>query len=347
MKKPVIIFIHFSYWICYAILLVFILNILELNQSGEANRSDHYLKFLALGVIPALTVFYLSYFILFEKFLKKNKIVALCISIILLSYFTTSAAGVLLKFMLGTNILFDGGFIISIPLTFMVSSIPLVNGVFGIGMKAFISWFDEVKLREELSKKNFETELALVKSQINPHFLFNTINNIDTLIEIDSAKASQYLNKLSDIMRFMLYESKTGKIPVEKELHYIERYIDLQKIRTVNEKFVNFTVSGDPGSVALEPMLFIPFIENAFKYAENVEAENAINIHFTFKTGTITFRCENKYETINAANIRHGGLGNELIKKRLSLLFPKNHVLEMFNNNGIYTVNLIITQYEN
>jgi two-component system LytT family sensor kinase len=346
MKKSVVLIIHFSYWACYVILLGFIFHLLGLNQRGDA-QFEHYLKLVVFGIIPAFIIFYVSYFILFEKFLKAGKIFALCISIVLVAYLTTSIGGLLLKLILGYNILFDEGFIISIPLTFIVSSIPLIHGVLGIGMKAFVSWFDEVKFREELAKKNFEVELALVKSQINPHFLFNTINNIDTLIEIDAAKASKYLNKLSDIMRFMLYESKTEKIAVEKELYYIERYIDLQKIRTVNERFVNFTITGDTSSIMLEPMLFIPFIENAFKYAESIEDENAINIHFTFGKDAITFRCENKYQVINAANRHNGGLGNELIKKRLSLLFPKNHKLEVCIDKGVYTVNLIITQHEN
>jgi hypothetical protein len=343
MRKSIVIIIHVSYWICYAILLAFFIYLLGLSQRGSLNHVEYYLKLIYFVVFPAFALFYLSYFILFEKYLKKRKILALCISIILGAYLATSLGGLLLKISLGYNILFDEGFIISIPLTFIVSSIPLVHGVFGIGMRAFISWFDEVKLREDLSKKNFETELALVKSQINPHFLFNTINNIDTLIELDSVKASQYLNKLSDIMRFMLYESKTEKMPVEKELNYIVKYIELQKIRTSNDKFVDFKISGNYDSIMIEPMLFIPFIENAFKYAENLEDENAIKIKFSFEKNEIIFRCENKYDSSDIAS-SNGGLGNELIKKRLSLLFPKNHALIIDNSKGTYSVILTISQ---
>ncbi len=122
-------------------------------------------------------------------------------------------------------------------------------------------------------------ELALVKSQINPHFLFNTINNIDVLISKDAERASAYLNKLSDIMRFMLYETKPAKIPLPKELTYIEKFIELQKIRTTNEHYVNYSIKGDTANFMIPPMLLISFIENAFKYADNKKVENAINFH--------------------------------------------------------------------
>jgi len=299
-----------------------------------------------LAIFPALLNFYISYFVLFEKYLKQKRIFTLFTSIIFLAYIATSIGGILLKILLGYNILFDEGVLISIPLTLMVCSIPLVHSVFGLGMRAFISWFDEVKLKEDLTKKNYETELALIKSQINPHFLFNTINNIDSLIEIDSTRASNYLNKLSDIMRFMLYETKTEKISISKELEYIEKYIELQKIRSANRKYVTYELKGDYSSLILEPMLFIPFIENAFKHAENIEEDNAIVIAFNFEKGQVSFLCENKYSESTIKEDKFKGIGNELIRKRLSLLFPKNHKLEIEDKLGIYKIQLIIKYNE-
>jgi two-component system LytT family sensor kinase len=345
MKRSIIIIVHFAYWICYTILVRFVIYLLNIGDRG-GNQHEHFLKLILFAIAPAVAVFYIAYSVLFEKLLRRNKILTLCLSTLLIAYLTTSIAGILLKILIGYNILFDEGFLISIPLTFMVSSIPLVHAVFGLGMRAFISWFDEVKLKEELSKKNYETELALVKSQIDPHFLFNTINNIDSLIEIDSTRASNYLNKLSDIMRFMLYETKTEKIPIAKELQYIEKYIELQKIRSANRKYVTYELKGDYASLILEPMLFIPFIENAFKHAENIEDDNAIVIIFNFEKGKISFLCENRYSQSTIKKDKHSGLGNELIKKRLLLLFPENHTLEMEDKDGIYKIQLIIKYNE-
>jgi len=190
-------------------------------------------------------------------------------------------------------------------------------------------------------------ELALVKSQINPHFLFNTINNIDILIEKDPLKASAYLNKLSDIMRFMLYETKTEKIPLEKELTYIEKYVDLQKIRTFNTNFVNYSVKGSPANTIIAPMLFIPFIENAFKHADNIKEGNAIDIKVAINSEEIIFECRNNNSKTTQAFSGTSGLGNELIKKRLMLLYPNNHILDISNNKETYNVKLTLSKNEN
>jgi LytS/YehU family sensor histidine kinase len=186
-------------------------------------------------------------------------------------------------------------------------------------------------------------EIALMKAQINPHFLFNTINNIDMLIQKDATKASEYLNSLSDMMRFMLYETKSGKTALSKELDYIERYVALQKIRTTNASFVNYTVTGNPEGVHIEPMLFIPFIENAFKHAENKKVENAIVIHFIIDSGTIRFVCENVYAPSVSLKPEHSGLGNELIRRRLELLYPNKHSLSVEDINGTYKVILVLS----
>jgi len=183
-------------------------------------------------------------------------------------------------------------------------------------------------------------ELALVKSQINPHFLFNTINNIDVLITKDATRASEYLNKLSDIMRFMLYETRPAKIALNKELAYIEKFIELQKIRTTNSHYVNYTVKGDARNLMIPPMLLIPFIENAFKHAENKKAENAINIHLDIEHEKFVFKCENFYNQNTQMKQEHSGLGGELIKKRLALLYPGKHKLTITNNNELYRVAL-------
>jgi LytS/YehU family sensor histidine kinase len=220
-----------------------------------------------------------------------------------------------------------------------------VNGIIGLVMKGFISWYGDIRVKAALNQKNVETELALVKSQLNPHFLFNTINNIDVLITIDPIRASVYLNQLSDIMRFMLYETKTADIALAKELAYIEKYIALQKIRTSNPDAVSYIVAGDPGAIRIAPMLFMPFIENAFKHAEsNKTTSRAIAIYITIEDDTTCFECENIY-TEGSEVMNNGGLGNDLITKRLHLLYPHTHLLEIIKQNNIYKIKLVIRHH--
>jgi two-component system, LytTR family, sensor kinase len=184
--------------------------------------------------------------------------------------------------------------------------------------------------------------MALVKSQIDPHFLFNTINNIDILIEKDAPKASVYLNQLSDIMRFMLYEAKSDKIPLQKEWAYLQRYIELQKIRMTNPNMVSYRLEGNAENVSIAPMIFIPFVENAFKYAEGIKENNAIKISLTIEKNSIFFECENHYLSSILTEKSFGGLGNELINKRLSLLYADRHTLQISNENNLYCVKLTI-----
>ena len=344
MKKSVVILLHIAYWTIYSWLL-----------GLSLIRGDNYLNlklvhdfFLngPLGVIlyvPSLIGFYVFNTVLFPKYLSKKKIIALAVSSILAALMAGLIGDLFLCIKWRSSHLFEWGWIGTIQMTIVMSFIALFHGVFGLVMKGFITWYGDIKVKVELNQKNYEMELALMKAQINPHFLFNTINNIDVLIQKDPSKASEYLNKLSDIMRFMLYETKTEKISLEKELSYIEKYVELQKIRTTNLNYVKYEVKGNLENLSIEPMLFIPFIENAFKHAENKKVENAIKISFFIEKDKIKFECENAYSADTQLKPEHSGLGNELIQRRLALLYANKHVFEVVNKNGIYKVNLLLS----
>jgi len=345
MKKGVIVLLHIGYWLTYLLLIFFIMLLMPHGGKRINFYAVAYNTFCSpFGVstmASAALGFYLFYTVMFTRFLHRKKIVLL---------FVFGLLGVLgcgiVSYML-LNILFVHAIKVSdswpaiIGVVIIMSVLSLLNGVIGLVMRGFISWYGDIKLKEDLNRRNYEMELALVKSQINPHFLFNTINNIDVLIEVDAAKASAYLNKLSDIMRFMLYETKTAQIPLAKELTYIEKYIDLQRIRNANPGHIKYNVQGEPGNIMIEPMLYIPFIENAFKHAVSKRDGTAVSIQFIIENNTVTFECENNYSTV-AIKPEHSGLGNELITKRLQLLYPGRHTLTINNSNKLYTVKLVL-----
>lgn len=342
MKKSVVILLHICYWMMY--LLMLYLFFLASNSQHPKNIFPGWEMFNVLvssAIIPALLGFYASYAFLFPRFLKKKKILGLLLSGLLVYFACALIQDIYLSIVPGPGI-FAAQWDSAIGITIMLTFIALIAGVMGLILKGFINWYGDIKLKADLNKKNYEMELALVKSQINPHFLFNTINNIDALIAKDASSASAYLNKLSDIMRFMLYETKTEKIPLIKELTYIEKFIELQKIRTTNPHYVNYTVAGDASNLMIPPMLLIPFIENAFKHTENKKEENAINIHLDIDKNKLIFKCENNYNP-HSQLIQDGhGLGSELIKKRLSLLYPDTHTLIITNNFELYKVELTL-----
>jgi hypothetical protein len=302
------------------------------------------------AILPAVFGFYTFYTILFTQYLKPKRkfhfflgliILTLCcgmigvINVTVLHYFHLSPG------------LFAAGLDSAIPITIIICINGLLNGGMGLVSRGFVSWYNDIRLKEDLYKKNLEIELALVKSQINPHFLFNTINNIDVLIEKDQVLASLYLNKLSDIMRYMLYETKSEKVEVAKEIAYVEKYIELQKIRTPNKNFVTCKLEIFEEDWQIAPMLFIPFIENAFKHAEHLKSGSAIEITIKASADRLLFRCSNKYTVHKKHDQDAGGLGNDLILKRIKLLYPDKHDLEIEDLDSTYTVTLILYRNAN
>jgi hypothetical protein len=350
MKKPMIVLLHAGYWVLYLFLLTFF--ILGINMASGGNPATFRTLGLALfcspigiaSIIPGLVGFYGFYSLLFDKYLSRKKFLLF----FLFSVVVCISAAVLTEVSLA--VLFrDPRFHINwstgtcIAMGLFLGFIALVSGVIGVVMKGFITWYNEITLKAELDKKNYDMEVALIKAQINPHFLFNTINNIDVLIKKDPDKASGFLNKLSDILRFTLYETKAEKISLSKELDYVSRFIDLQRIRSSNPDYIHYTVEGDPSGILIEPMLFIPFIENAFKHAENKKTENAITIHFKMDKDALQFSSLNAYTKQAQEKPEHSGLGNELIRRRLELLYPGRYSLDVQDVNGHYTVKFVLS----
>ena len=347
MKKSFIIALNIGYWVMYLLLLLMFMMMLSAGAIKTTTPKQEmifgFFKVMSvMTILPGLISFYFFYHFIFSRFLTRKKIVHACI------YGVSIAVLCGILGFIGLGLMSNGSMFsrtglkeISIMTGFM-SALCLVHGIIALIIKGFISWYGDIKFKEALQQKNFETELALVKLQLNPHFLFNTINNIDVLIEKDATKASLYLNKLSDIMRFMLYESKTDRVPLEKELSYISKYIDLQKIRNANPDYIKYSITGNPGGSFIASMLFIPFIENAFKHAAGKKKENGITIGIDIEKERILFHCCNYYELNPLEAVEPGGLGNELMRKRLNLLYPGRHELRIIQKDDLYTVNLIV-----
>lgn len=353
MKKMVIVFLHIGYWLLYLILLFIIMMCLYIGS--QFRTSPFFLDirfeifFSAFAIFPAVLGFYSFYNFLFDRFLLRRNILLLFVLGITFSYIISFISAALISvlhiFNIGPSI-FGNKLSAVVSIMTIIAIIAVLNGGMGLLVKGFIRWYGDLKLKEELLTKNFEMELALIKSQISPHFLFNTLNNIDVLITKNAVKASVYLNKLSDIMRFMLYETKSEKVDLEKEIAYIEKYIDLQRIRRANPNFVEFIMAGETGGKQISPMILLPFIENAFKHADNKKNEHIIRIRIETDTHLLIFECENKYSD-SALKQEFSGLGNELIKRRLALLYPDKHTLLINKNAEIYYVKLIIHIDEN
>ena len=217
-------------------------------------------------------------------------------------------------------------------------------GIFAAVIKGIILWLLDISEKRALQKRQLESEnaLLLLKAQLNPHFLFNSLNNIDILIEESPKIASDYLKKLSDILRYVLYETNEDETTLAREIEQIRNYIELQKIRTSNASYVDFEVTGEVDDQKIVPMIFLPFIENAFKFSKNKSVEHAIVIRFEVTKDSVRMHCKNYYEVHHLNVIKNEGLGIETIRQRLNLLYPGKHLLEISDAENWFTISLKI-----
>lgn len=352
MKKSIVILLHIGFWLCYLLLIAIMLAVFYRSSNQAVDQTERVLNafksLFLFAFLPSFLTFYGCYFIVFPKYLQQKKFVFSFSYGILISIVASVLAYTLMRYLIESGLLIDmdkggeNGRSTAIRTILFMSFIASIVGLAALIIKGFITWFEEIKLKEELKQKNHEIEMALIKSQLDPHFLFNTLNNIDVLILKDATEASNYLNKLSDILRFMLYETKTDIILLRKEIEYIAKYIELQKIRTANANYVSFQVIGNAANISIAPMVFIPFIENAFKHSTNKKIDNAITVQLFINNKDIVFVCENKFDSNRKIIQESNGLGNNLIQKRLHLIYPEQHTLELDKQINLYSVKLTI-----
>ncbi len=203
----------------------------------------------------------------------------------------------------------------------------------------FIGWvIQQWKWLKTLESKKAKAELALLKSQINPHFFFNTLNNLYGLTVEKSDDAPDVVLKLSDMMRYTIYMGKEDSVPLKDEVEYLQNYIELHKIRY--QKKVNITFKyNNTIDIQIAPLLYIIALENAFKHGVEKLTENAyIHINLTTKNGVIFFEIENNFE--QSENNSLAGIGLDNLKQRLKLLYPNKHQLEINKSDSVYKLSI-------
>ncbi len=209
---------------------------------------------------------------------------------------------------------------------------------------SFKLMFDQINLQKkmaELAKDKAEAELNFLKSQINPHFLFNSLNSVYFLIDKNNPDARQALHTFSDMLRYQLYEANGEKIPIEKEIGYLQDYVHLQQLRKDENYKVQFNCSQEVKNFSIEPLLLIPFVENAFKHiSHNTKGDNFVNLDMTRSNGYFEFVAENSCEKGGYTTEQHGGIGMNNVKRRLELLYPGTHQLTIDDNGDTFKINL-------
>lgn len=213
------------------------------------------------------------------------------------------------------------------------------NGFF---LKMIEDFFRTEKEKNALLTEKLNAEQAFLKSQLNPHFLFNTLNNIYSLTLTQSPKAPEAVLKLSELMRYMLYESNVEKIGLETEVKYLKNFVELQKFRYSGQIFIDFQVVGDLHLQKIAPLLLISFVENAFKHGEvNIESK-PLSISLLLNQNNLNFTVKNFKKDQNKDEV--GGVGLENVRRRLNLIYPNQHSLDVQESADTYLceLNLIL-----
>lgn len=337
-----ILFQHFIFWSVFIFsfyLLIFGLEGFSLKNFTPTRTLSTFLTIFYIAIAV-----YINLLVLIPYFLKRKKYISFGLLQIVNIF-------VIIAFNITTSLLIENASISQVNVfnEFIYEAI-LISLFISITtfLKLLRDWInfqeDAIKYKETQRQK-LEAELKLLRGQINPHFLFNTLNNLYALSLDKSDKTPNLILKLSDLMRYMLYDCRDSYVLIDKEISFIKNYLELEKIRIGEKANVDMHVKGSTGLQQIAPLLFIPFIENAFKHGCNRQLNHSfIKIIFDFeKQGVLKFSIENtKEDKEYIKDKKYSGIGIENVKKRLTLLYPEKHSLKISDNQNIFKVELII-----
>jgi two-component system, LytTR family, sensor kinase len=338
-------FIHIAFWITYLfqdVLLIFLLNTTRLHE----NTAQNLLLSFNNGVVLLLPKLLLTYFIfhftlnkmISEGCQKMGVLYSLFALIVSLLLYRSLTVFFINPIIYGWNTA-DSSFFYPLAFPVALMDIGFASGA-AIALKQIRQQLRRSKLEQLLIKEKLETELKYLRNQTNPHFLFNTLNNIYALARKKADETPEVVMKLSKLLRFMLYDAAKPLIPLAEEIKILEDYIDLERIRYNDKLTISFVKEINDEQVFISPLLLLPFVENAFKHgASESRFASFIQIEIRLQSGILKFSVKNTKEQNAETSKNTIGLNN--VKRQLELLY-KDYDLNVFNENSVFSVSLII-----
>jgi sensor histidine kinase YesM len=330
--------LHLASWLSFFILVVMIL---PRPFFAIHPPNPPFPRFLLILFPVLVGFFYLNSSVLIPKILARQKL-ALYLYILIAFAVFSFALPFLEQNVLSTDENFDFPESQSFKTIFSVILFLLIL-IASTGNNIVTNWFSAESQKKAIEFQKTATELSYLKSQINPHFLFNTLNNIYTLSILKSEKASDSILKLAGMMRYVLTEAADKSVPISQEIDYLQQFIDLQRIRLTDHVSVDFQVFGEVKKQEVAPLLFLPFIENAFKYGISTRIPSEIKISLTLKSDTIIFQTENQVFEEKISKEFSTGTGLKNARRRLELLYPDRHWLRTETIGNKFYADLTLT----
>jgi len=325
--------LHFIFWISY-----FIFNFIRygsINDDYWYSFKSNLVEFPLNIIITYFTIYYLiPKFILKKKYF--NFFVLFILALILFYLVRTG-----LNYILVTKNIWPEASGLQRAFTFNHVIEVTIGAVYVIAfvsaIKLTFEWIREKGKNDELQKVQLQTELNFLKTQIQPHFFFNTLNNLYSLVIKKSPNAPDVVMKLSEIMQYVIYEVKESKISLLKEINYIYSYLELEKLRYGNRVVSDLRIKGNIDELKIPPLLFLPFIENCFKHGVKNNENVKVDINFEVRNNFLYFTVSNTFQNNEETTIKHG-IGIENVKRRLQLLYNKDFSLKTSVENNKFKV---------
>ena len=336
-----VVLLHLSFWCVHA--SFFIYQVLSHQRGADINWTT-VVRVVGVQVGFAMIIGYLNYFFFLPAFLRDKKL-----GRYLLQFVLTFAVLISLRVALGRYVVdgFTGsnGFMYTTRYVIQVVTTNLFIVIF-LGMIRFaVDWFEFEARQKNVENERLTAELNFLKAQINPHFLFNTLNNLYYLAYTQSSKTTEVIAKLSQMMRYMIYDSNHPLVPLSKEIEYMENYISLERLRLNEEIPIGFRIEGgNPGDYLIAPLIFITFLENAFKHGvSNNHPKAWVDVSITLNGSECVYRVENSKKPFAKTEAEQkSGIGLQNVKRRLALSYPGKHSLTVKDEDDRYAVQLKI-----
>lgn len=333
-------YIHLSFWGLYFSFFLYQITFMRRDE-------DTFLRPLADAIVQTImmaVISYINYFWLLPRFLKHRSVIRYFLEFII-PFVVLITIHLYFKRWLFS---FDGvnertKWFLNSSKFAIQHSVSAIFIVIFVGMFKFLEeWFELEAQKKEIENEKLIAELRFLKAQINPHFLFNTLNNLYYLATVNSQNTTEVIEKLSQMMRYMLYDSNHAKVPLKKEIEYMQNYISLEKLRLDNQIPIKFEIAGNVDSVQIVPLIFITFLENAFKHGvSNNFKEAFVNISIKIDQKQCEYVVENR--KLPKDNLTEkSGIGLQNVKRRLDLSYPDKYELTKTETDTDYKIVLKI-----
>ncbi|HTH55100.1 MAG TPA: histidine kinase [Cyclobacteriaceae bacterium] len=332
--------LHLSFWCFYLSFYVYV-------YSSRPGRGEivltRLLGFSTLQLTFAMLVAYLNYFIFLPRFLNHQKNWKYFLEFAIPFIILVTARVHLQRYFIDGYTHHERYFYSNFYIVQLSFDTILIT-VFVSALRFAVGWFELESKRKQMENDKLMSELKFLKAQINPHFLFNTLNNLYYLAYSQSPNTTEVIAKLSQMMRYMIYDSNYQQVLLSKEIEYMQNYISLERLRLNNEVPIEFEVEGEAENKLITPMIFITFLENAFKHGVSANNPDSwVKISIKVKGNECIYTVENSKLKNLSESKEKSGIGLQNLKRRLELSYPQRHALKTDEQSDRYFVQLNLT----